>query len=89
MNFLKKKNPLFLLLFLLLFISTNSCLSFQKSDKRIYKQFKKVNKTPQIFRENYQNKTIRYIATKPIDNNLPHYFLYMELPVQVIISLTI
>ena len=71
MNFLKKESTLFLLLFLPLFISINSCMSFKQSDKRIYKQFKKVNKTPQINRKNYEGKTIRYITTKPIDNNLP------------------
>ena len=46
-------------------------MSFKQSDKRIYRQFKKVNKTPQINRKNYEGKTIRYIATKPIENNLP------------------
>ena len=71
MNFLKKKSSLFFLLFLPLFIFVNSCMSFKESDKRIYKEFKKVNKTPQIYRENYQGKTLRYIATKPINNNLP------------------
>ncbi len=70
MTFLKKKKPLFLLL-LLLCISINSCMSFKESDKHIYKEFKKIGKSPQIYRENYQGKTIRYIATKPIDNSLP------------------
>ncbi len=69
MTFLKKKKLFFFLLFLPLFIPINSCMSFKESDKRIYKEFKKVNKTPQIYRENYQGKTTRDIASKPIDTN--------------------
>ncbi len=70
MKFLKKKF-VFLSLFLIVLLPMNSCMSFKESDNHIYKQFKKVNKTPQIYREIYRDKTIRYIAAKPIDNALP------------------
>ncbi|MCF6348513.1 MAG: alpha/beta hydrolase [Flavobacteriaceae bacterium] len=46
-------------------------MTFRESDKRIYKKFKKVNKTPQIYRENYKGKTVRYVSAKPIKNSLP------------------
>ena len=66
-----KKNALIVCPLLVLFVSMNSCMSFKQSDKRIYKEFKKDNKTPKIYRENYKDKTIRYIADKPIDITLP------------------
>ncbi len=46
-------------------------MSFKESDKRINKTFNKVNKSPVIYRKDYKSKTIRYIADKPIDKELP------------------
>lgn len=71
MNLLKKKKPQFLFFFLLLFFLINSCMSFKQSDKHINKVFRKANKIPVIYRENYQGKAIRYIASDYINNNLP------------------
>ena len=71
MESLKKTRFIFLCTFLVVFLVMNSCMSFKTSDKHVYKKFKKANKIPQIYRENYKNKTIRYISTKPINNNLP------------------
>ena len=66
-----KKRLIFSLFFLLLIISFNSCMTFKQSDKRVHKEFKKTNLSPKIYRENFQGKTIRYIASKSIDNKLP------------------
>jgi len=66
-----KKRLIFSLFTLILVISFNSCMSFKQSDKRVYKEFKKVNLYPNIYRENFQGKTLRYIASKPIDNKQP------------------
>ncbi len=46
-------------------------MSFKESDKRINKTFNKVNKSPVIYRKDYKSKTIRYIADKPINKELP------------------
>ena len=71
MSFLKLTKIVFYLSVAIFFLSISSCATFRKSDSHIYKQFKKVSKTPLIYRENYQGKTIRYIADKPINNELP------------------
>ncbi len=55
----------------MLFFFIHSCMSFKESDKRVNKTFKKVNKIPQIYRANFNGKTIRYIADKKINNDLP------------------
>jgi len=49
----------------------HSCMSFKESDKRVNKTFKKENKSPVIYRTNYGDKTIRFIADKNINNDLP------------------
>jgi pimeloyl-ACP methyl ester carboxylesterase len=49
----------------------NSCVAFRESDKRVAKEFKKVNKSPNIYRLAFNDKVIRYISTNPIDVNLP------------------
>lgn len=54
-----------------LLIAVSSCVTFRQSDQKIIKKFKKVGLTPKIYRENYQGKSIRYIAAKLIDTNLP------------------
>ena len=66
-----KKRLIFSLFFLVLVISFNSCMSFKQSDKRVHREFKEVNLSPKIYRENFQGKTLRYITSKPIDNKLP------------------
>ena len=65
------KKKFYGLVLLLLSICTSSCMSFKQSDKRIYRKFKKEAIKPQIYREPYKGKTIRYVAAKPIDNTLP------------------
>lgn len=57
------------LMFLFLFFA--SCASFRESDEHVYREFNKFNKSPKIYREVYQNKTLRFITTKPINNKLP------------------
>lgn len=49
----------------------NSCATFRKSDKKIYAEFKKIGVIPTIYRENFEGKTIRYIASKSINSNNP------------------
>jgi len=66
------------LLFILFLI--NSCAPFRESDRKIYKGFKKVNKTPQIYNQNFDNKIIRYIASKPINNKYPTLLFIHEAP---------
>jgi len=71
MKFLTKNRVLFSSFSTLLLLTLSSCATFRESDKHIYRQFKKSDKTPQIYREDYQGKTMRYIAAKPIDKTLP------------------
>ena len=52
-------------------IMSTSCMSFKESDRKVYREFKKAKNIPQIYHANYSSKTIRYIAAKPIDRNLP------------------
>jgi len=71
MKFSSSKTFLFFSLLFFIFFLIDSCAPFRESDKHIYKEFKKIQKTPQIYYENYNDKTIRYIADKPINNKLP------------------
>jgi pimeloyl-ACP methyl ester carboxylesterase len=71
MKFKKINIVVFSVLILLLLIINNSCASFRESDKKVYKTFKKENKSVQIYYENYNDKTIRYIAKNPINDSLP------------------
>ena len=71
MNFLKRKRVLIPLFIVILLFAFNSCVTFRKSDKKVYAEFKKQNITPTIYREKFEEKTIRYISTKPIDKNIP------------------
>jgi pimeloyl-ACP methyl ester carboxylesterase len=52
-------------------IINTACVSFRESDRKVLREFKKITIKPEIYRENYQGKTIRYISTKPIDNSIP------------------
>jgi pimeloyl-ACP methyl ester carboxylesterase len=52
-------------------IINTACVSFRESDRKVLREFKKTTIIPEIYRENYQGKTIRYISTKPIVNSLP------------------
>ena len=71
MKIFKKVVLFFTTTLVLLLLLLNSCVTFKDSDKKIYKHFKKEQKEVHIYRENYQGKTIRYIATNPVDNSLP------------------
>jgi len=70
MSFLKIFK-IFLFLVPVLLITVSSCVTFRQSDSKIIKKFKKVGVSPEIYRENYQGKSIRFIAAKSIDTNLP------------------
>jgi len=61
----------FLPIYILLMIINTACVSFRESDRKVLREFKKTTIKPEIYRENYQGKTMRYISTKPINNSLP------------------
>ena len=48
-----------------------SCITLRKSDESVIKNFKKENQVPEIFHDNYDGVSIRYISDKPIDKTLP------------------
>ena len=52
-------------------IINTACVSFRESDRKVYREFKETTIKPEIYRDNYQGKTFRYISTKTIDNTLP------------------
>jgi len=60
-----------LALFVLIIVSSNSCLTFRKSNKKVYKQFSESGLTPIISNFKIGEKTIRYIGAKAYDSNLP------------------
>ncbi len=68
---LKRKRVLIPLFIIILLFALNSCATFRKNDKKVYKVFKKATITPTIYREKFEEKTVRYIASKPIDANTP------------------
>lgn len=61
----------YLLLYILLMIINTACVSFRESDRKVLREFNKYAIKPEIYRENYQGKTIRYISAKRIDNSIP------------------
>tara|TARA_R110002073_G_scaffold279026_1_gene442888 strand:- start:128116 stop:128982 length:867 start_codon:yes stop_codon:yes gene_type:complete len=61
----------FIPIYVLLIIFNTACVSFRESDRKVIREFKKTAIKPEIYRENFQGKTIRYISSKPIDNRLP------------------
>ena len=63
-----KRHSLFLTFYIII---ATSCSSFKDSPKKIFKEFKETGLTPVIYTEDYQGKTIRFIASKPINNTLP------------------
>ena len=71
MNIKIKKRYILLLVITTFLTLANSCITLRKSDKSVLKNFKKVNQKPQIFHEDYNGKSIRYIADKPLDESLP------------------
>ena len=71
MRFLKRKRILIPLFIVIVLFAFNSCATFRKSDKKVYKEFKKENITPTIYREKFEGKTVRYIASKSIDSLIP------------------
>jgi pimeloyl-ACP methyl ester carboxylesterase len=71
MHRFKQKRYWFLLTLLTLIITANSCITLRKSDKSVIKSFKKVNQTVQIYRTNFNGKSMRYIADKAFDKKLP------------------
>jgi len=71
MSFFKRKRILIPLTIVVLLFGFISCATFRKSDKKVYKEFKKEDITPIIYRAKFEGKTIRYIASKPIKSNIP------------------
>jgi pimeloyl-ACP methyl ester carboxylesterase len=70
-RFFKKKRFIIPLSLLLLLALANSCISLRMSDKEIVKSFKKAHQNPKIYHSVYKGKKMRYVASKPFDNNLP------------------
>ena len=70
-RFLKKKRLIIPFAMLSLLAFANSCISLRMSDKDVIKSFNKVNQTPKIYHTTYKGKKMRYIASKPFNNNLP------------------
>jgi len=70
-RFLKKKRLIIPFSLLLLLAFANSCISLRMNDKDVVESFNKVNQTPQIYYTSYKGKKMRYITSKPFDNNLP------------------
>jgi len=71
LRFFKKKRLIIPLSLFALLIFANSCISLRMTDKKVLDAFKEHNQTPKIFHINYQEKSMRYIASKSIDKNLP------------------
>jgi len=71
MNILKKKRYKLLLVFMVLLITANSCITMRDSDKKIIKKFKKIGQTPKIYHDTFEGKPIRWIADKTFDKTLP------------------
>ena len=70
----------FLPIYILLMIINTACVSFRESDRKVLREFKKYTIKPEIYRENYQGKTIRYISTKLIDNSIPTFIFIHGAP---------
>ncbi|NQW37301.1 MAG: alpha/beta hydrolase [Flavobacteriales bacterium] len=67
----KKKRGIIPLSLVALLVFANACISLRMSDKDVIKSFEKDTRTPKIYHTNYKGKSMRYIASKPFDNNLP------------------
>lgn len=80
MSLFKKKRLLIPLVFTLLLAGTNSCMSLRMDDKAVVKSFKKSQLTAKIYHTKFQGKTMRYIASKPIDAQLPTLFFIHGAP---------
>ena len=70
MKIYKKKSFIFSSIIILLIFSLNTLAEFRKSDKKLRKEFKKVNKEVQIDYIEYLGKKIRYYSPNPIDKKL-------------------
>jgi len=71
LRFLKKKRLIIPFAMLSLLAFANSCISLRMSDKDVVKSFNKVNQTPKIYYTTYKGKKMRYVTSKPFNNNLP------------------
>ncbi len=71
MNILKKKRYKLLLVFILLLITANSCVTLRDSDRKIIKKFKKVKQTVKVYHDTFKGKPIRWIVDKPFNKSLP------------------
>ncbi len=67
----KKKRYLLVFTFVLFLVTANSCMTMRKSDKSVLKNFKKKGQTPKIYHDTYNGISIRYIADKTFDKNIP------------------
>lgn len=71
MKFYFKKQLLFSAIYILIIIGNTSCISFRDTNKKVVKEFNKVALSPVIYQENYKGNSIRFIASKAINNTLP------------------
>jgi len=71
LQLLKKKRLIIPGALVFLFVLANSCMSLRTSDKEMVKDFSAYQLTPKIFHTVFQGKPMRYVASKPIDNQLP------------------
>lgn len=68
---IRKKRFWVILLFSVILTSFNSCFSFRKSNKQIYKSFLEYGLIPVINYYKVEEKSIRYIASQNYDANKP------------------
>jgi pimeloyl-ACP methyl ester carboxylesterase len=61
----------FLPIYLLLMIISTACVSFRESDAKVFRKFKETAVTPKIYRMQFEDKELRYIADKTVDVDLP------------------
>jgi len=71
MKFLKKKRYKLLLVFTVLLVVVNSCVTLRVDDKKVIKQFQKKGTIPKIYHDTFERKSIRWIADKPFNKKLP------------------
>jgi pimeloyl-ACP methyl ester carboxylesterase len=55
-------------------------MTMRDSDRKIYKDFKKLNQKPEIYHDTYKGIPIRYIADKKFDKKLPTFIFVHGAP---------
>lgn len=72
MPFKVKKRYLIIFLLICVLVLANACLTMRTSDKKIIKNYKKLNQFPVIKYYSYQAKKIRYLLAEKYDINKPN-----------------